>query len=230
MLQSDSVRIADTETTGVGPTDLPIEIAITKSGFLEMEVGVVTHLIHLPLARIVSGFAWRLWGHEISREDLAAASKVDGLNHLLAQLRSDKVKMLLFWNAEFDCKMIHRAMLHHLGEQSAEEFLALSRVKVFCLMMYANKLYSQHQHLGLQLTAFAFGIEPPRGVSLHRAEGDVRLTRQVLCALFQRPNTLSLPKLAFARRQDQPVRGDMRALNAAWNATMGTQWWWCSIL
>lgn len=157
----------DTETTGLGPQDQIVEIAIIDSYGSVLLNTLIKPTIPIPLAATEI--------HGISNEDTAnAPSLADVLPEILAILKD---RTIIIYNANYDLRLLKQsAKAHNLTVDLSE--------KVYCAMeMYAefygdwNDYHQSYQWKKLEVAAKQCGIEIPH--NLHRAITDAELTRQL---------------------------------------------------
>lgn len=144
--------IVDTETTGVGPTDVPVEVAVLRLSDGALFQTLINPQRPIPLsARAV---------HHIRDEDVAAASTLADVGAQLTTFTAGHV--LVAHNASFDARM-----LPMLAERTW-----------LCTLRLARHLLPDIGH-GNELLFEYFECERDGNVA-HRAAADVRMTAAVL--------------------------------------------------
>ena len=199
------VLVCDTETSGRGERNSVIQLSAYRMGVDNGESKCeLDDLLHLNAKVVIRPEVLALWGGYIDRAELHQASPTDALHKFIELISAPEVKFVIWYNAEFDCRMMLSSIRRELGEAAAQLFLGLSIEKSRCAMIRARSKHRFRNFLSLSVLAFAYGIQPTN-LPLHTAAGDVKLTIRVLNAMIANQH-LDPRKVEWAYAIPGPLR------------------------
>ncbi len=186
--------VIDTETTGLGPQDEIVEIAVINERGQAVLNTLVKPTKPIPLEATAI--------HGISDERVANAPSWDEVYPLFRDLLQDTE--VFMYNAEFDLRLIVQTMELTYGiSDQAPSLFKLSHGKIksnyHCVMNMVNKTLGTERWVSLVAAAKHFGITFA-GLSPHHAASDCAVTLDVLRAMH------GLPPIAtgrFARKYQE---------------------------
>ena len=156
-------RVLDTETTGVGPYDQVIEVAV-----LDDEGRVLLDSLARP-ERPISAKAAAV--HGINDEAVAQAPTWPQVWHRLAPLITEKPT--LAWNAAFDIRLLRQTCDRHQLPFQGQSFACLKQI-----------FQKRHPLLRGSLAAACLALGLPQRPK-HRAKSDAELARRVAWCLAE---------------------------------------------
>lgn len=171
----------DTETTGVGPTDEIVEIAVIDSDGHTLIDTLVRPNKSVPIE------AYNV--HHIGDAELATAPTFGEVwRELYGYIRGATV---VTYNAEFDARMIRQSYDIAFGKLTEESHWLWEKFNPKCAMIAYAQFYGemsyrsgkpQYRWQKLEAAARQCGIDMPNS---HRAADDARLAREVMLYMAQ---------------------------------------------
>ena len=163
LLKDANFLVWDTESTGVGPDDVPVEVAYVLTNARETI----------------------LWGSAlVNPGDVRIKNEARAVHHIAPAELVDRPGLretLKAFGAHLSTHEIH-AYAAHFAEFDSRMLPMLRRTPWLCTCRFAQRLYPKLAHHGNQFLRYELGLDVPlaEGLPAHRAQADAHVTAAIL--------------------------------------------------